>query len=61
MKTIVLAATLAALSFTLGAPLQAAATAPLALALQQSLDGSVERRGCDTPRDIREHPRCTRP
>jgi hypothetical protein len=61
MKTIVLAATLAALSMTFAAPMQAASSAPVAM--DQSQSATVDRqgrRGCDTPRDIREHPKCTR-
>ncbi len=63
MKTIILAATLAALSLSVSAPLQAAPVAP-AVSLEFLMNGSLDRHGrgggCDTPHDIREHPRCTR-
>lgn len=62
MKTLIIAASLASALLSLSAPLQAATQTP-ALSLEQMLDGSVDRRGrgCDTPHDIAEHPRCTRP
>jgi len=53
MKTILVAATLAILSAPVAAPLQAASLVPVA-----AFDGAIERHGCDTPRDIREHKRC---
>ena len=58
MKTIMIATTLVALSVTFDAPVQAASTAPL----EQMLGGSFDRNGrrCDTPRDIAQHPRCTK-
>ena len=61
MKTLIIAATLASATLSLSAPLQAATQTP-ALALEQMLNGSLDRHGrCDTPRDIAEHPRCTKP
>ena len=61
MKAILFAATVASLALTFSAPLQAASLTP-AFTLEQMLDGSFDRRGrgCDTPQDIAEHPRCTR-
>ncbi len=61
MKSIFLAATLAALSLSFSAPLQAASVSPTVSLAQ--LEGSIDRHGhrCDTPRDIAEHPRCTQP
>jgi hypothetical protein len=60
MKALVLATTLAALSMSFSAPLQAASVAP-AFSLELLMDGSFDRhgRGCDSRHDIREHPRCT--
>ena len=63
MKTLILAATIASAALTFAAPMQAATQTP-ALSLQQMLEGSFDRQGrraCDTPRDIAEHPRCTKP
>ena len=59
MKTLLLIATVAAAEMTFTAPLQAATQTPV-LSLEQILVGSLDRRGCDTPRDIAGHPRCTR-
>ena len=66
MKKILLTATLAALALGAVAPVQAM-TAATGLFDAATMDSLVERRrprvpggsGCDTPRDIREHPECT--
>ena len=64
MKTLILAASLASAVLSFSAPMQAA-TQTAALSLEQMLNSSIDRRGrrggCDTPRDIAEHPRCTKP
>ena len=62
MKTILIAATLAALSVTVNTSVQAASTTPLAASLAQVSNSGIDRKGrrCDTPRDIAEHPRCTK-
>ncbi|MBC7477536.1 MAG: hypothetical protein H7317_05505 [Pseudorhodobacter sp.] len=64
MKTLILAATLASAALSFSAPMQAATQTP-ALSLEQMLTDSIDRRGrrggCDTPHDIAEHPRCTKP
>ena len=62
MKTLIVAATLASAILAFAAPMQAASQRS-ALSLEQQLNGSFDRRGrgCDTPRDIAEHPRCTKP
>ncbi|MBC7735861.1 MAG: hypothetical protein H7245_01245 [Candidatus Saccharibacteria bacterium] len=59
MKTLIIAAILASAILSLSAPLQSATQTP-ALSLEQQMDGSLARRGFDTRRDIREHPRCTK-
>ncbi len=61
MKTILLAVTVAAMSLTFSAPIQAATSTP-ALSLQQLMSGSVERGGhrCDNPDYAATHPRCSR-
>ena len=62
MKALLLIATVAAAAVTFTAPLHAAALSP-ALSLEQMMNGSTDRHGrggCDTPRDIAEHPRCTK-
>ncbi len=62
MKTVLIAATFAAMSMSINAPVQAAPTAPFAVSLEQIMRGSFDRSGhrCDTPRDIAEHPRCSK-
>ena len=56
MKSLILAASFATLALSAAAPLQAAGTA---FAPPQTTE--IGRRGCDTPHDIKEHPRCTQP
>jgi hypothetical protein len=59
MKVLLLIATVAAAAMTFTAPLSAAPLSP-AMSLEQIMGGSFDRHGggCDTPRDIRQHPRC---
>ncbi len=61
MKAIILAATVAALSVSVTAPLQAASLTPV-LSLEQLLNGSFDRGGprCDNPAYAATHPRCSR-
>jgi hypothetical protein len=59
MKALLLIATVAAAAISFTAPLSAAPVAP-ALSLEQMMDGSMSRHGCDTPHDIAQHPRCTK-
>lgn len=56
MKSLILAVTVAVLSVSVVAPLQAASTAPVL-----TLDAHVQiaRKGCNTARDRAEHPGCT--
>lgn len=62
MKILIVAATLASAILSFAAPMQAASERAT-LSLAQVMTGSFDRRGrgCDTPRDIAEHPRCTKP
>lgn len=59
MKTQILAATLASASLAFVAPLHASSLSPV-LTLEEMMDQSFDRRGrgCDTPEDIAEKPRC---
>jgi len=58
MKSLFIAATLAVLTVPYAAPLAAASLAPAVQTLGS--DEALGRHGCDTPRDIRQHPRCSR-
>lgn len=67
MKYLVLTATLASLSFTMAAPVQAATKATSIAALEEALSASVDKRkkkrvkggsGCDDAGDVLEHPEC---
>jgi hypothetical protein len=65
MKKLMLTVTLAAIAFSAVAPVQAM-TSTKGLFDASVLDGQVDKRrprqpggsGCDTPRDLREHPEC---
>lgn len=67
MQKILLVATLASLTLSAALPTYAAFTSNTGLFDASIVDGAVEKRrprvpggsGCDTPRDIREHPECT--
>lgn len=67
MKPLILTTTLAALAFTLTAPVSAAPRATAITALETTLQTAVDKRrkprvpggsGCDDPEDILEHPEC---
>lgn len=60
MKSLILAATVAVLSVTVVAPLQAASSAPV---LTVDTHGQIDRqgrKGCDSARDKIQRPSCTR-
>jgi hypothetical protein len=60
MKSLILAAAVAALSISAVAPVLAATVLPGITA--QSQDETGRRgRGCDSAHDIKQHPRCTKP
>ncbi len=56
MKSLILAAAVAVLSVSVVAPLQAASTTPV-LTLDSHIQ--IDRKGCNTAHDRREHPGCT--
>lgn len=66
MKTFLLATTLAALTFTTSVPAFASVTPGSAFAIDSLIQGEFDGRrprvpggsGCDSPRDVREHPEC---
>lgn len=67
MKTLILAATLASLAFTLTAPVSAASKGSNIVAFEEALQGDFDKRkkkrvkggsGCDDAGDILEHPQC---
>jgi hypothetical protein len=67
MKTLILAATLASLAFTLTTPVSAATKGSSIVAFEEALQGDFDKRkkkrvkggsGCDDSGDILEHPEC---
>ena len=67
MKTLILAATLASLAFTLTTPVSAASKGSNIVAVEEALQGDFDKRkkkrvkggsGCDDAGDILEHPQC---
>ena len=61
MKSLVVLATLAALSVSIAVPLQAATKGPALTAAFATLEIDRQGRGCDTAHDIAQKPRCARP
>ena len=67
MKTFLIAATLAGLAMPMAVSAEASRTSGGATSVDGLFDGTFDRRrprvpggsGCDTPRDILEHPECT--
>lgn len=61
MKSLIFLATLATLSLSIAAPLQAAAKGPVLTAGFATLEIGRQGRGCDTAHDVGQKPRCAKP